>query len=241
MLLAATWGLLAASSLLVGMAVALVWRVHGRLLGHAFAFGAGALLCAVSLELVTQAIEHGGEGILVAGMLFGAGVYVTGSRVLRSRTSSGVETAGEDEDDSRSIILGATLDGIPESLAIGASVATASGEPAALSATLIIAVALSNLPEAIGATAGMRASGRPHGVIIGIWALLVLGASLAAAVGYVVLDAARPVLTAGLDAFTAGAVVAMLTDTMIPDAYRLAGRAAGIVVVVGFSLALLIS
>jgi ZIP family zinc transporter len=236
MFLAAGWSILAASSLLVGMLIALVWRAPKPLVGVVLAFGAGALLSAITFELVDEAIADGSERELAIGMLVGAAVFVVGSRLLRSKTSSSEPDAAED---SRSIVLGATLDGIPESLAIGGAVQAAGG--GSMSTTLLVAVALSNLPEAMGATAGMRASGIATWRIVATWAGLVLVSGIAAAIGYVAFAHTGDIFGARLNAFAAGAVMAMLTDTMVPDAYRDAGRTAGFATVVGFALAFLIS
>ncbi|MCW2921435.1 MAG: hypothetical protein JWL76_1309 [Thermoleophilia bacterium] len=239
MLDAALWGLAAASSLLVGMLAAFVWSPSKPKLGFILAFGAGALFSAIAFDLVDGALENGGEWMLSAGMLAGAGVYVAGSYLLRSRTSSGI--ADEDENDSRSIVLGATLDGIPESLAIGASLAVAGGDSGAMSLTLPVAVALSNLPEALGATVSMRDAGHRRRGIVLIWTSLVAASALASAIGYAVLSRLDEVVGSNLDAFTAGAVLAMVADTMVPDAYRDAGRIAGVATVLGFAVSFLLA
>jgi ZIP family zinc transporter len=231
------WGAIAASTLLLGMFAAFVWRPATRTLGKILAFGAGALFCAVAFELADEALASGGDRLLAVGTLLGAGVFVTGSWLLRSKTDSGLPDADED---SRSIILGAALDGIPESLALGASVAAATGSGPAVSITLLVAIALSNFPEAIGATAGMLDSGHHRWKIMLVWGSLVAASSLAAGIGYAVLADASEVLGARLDAFTAGAILAMLTDTMIPDAYRDGGRIAGMFSVLGFGLSVLV-
>lgn len=231
---AALWGGMAASSLLLGMLAAFVWTPSRRTLGFVLAFGAGALFSAVAFDLVDGALERGSEVLLTLGMLVGATVYVVGSRLLRSRT-------GDEGDDSRSIVLGATLDGIPESLAIGATVAVSGGSTAAMSLTLPVAVALSNFPEALGATVGMRGSRTPGRNIVATWSGLVAASALAAALGFAVLSKVGATPSAVLDSFTAGAVLAMVADTMTPDAYRDAGRVAGFATVLGFAVSLLLS
>ena len=238
MLEAAAWGALAASTLLVGMALAFVWTPTVRTLGMVLAFGSGALLSAVAFDLTETALAQGSERLLALGMLLGAGVFVAGSWLLRAQTDAGVPDADED---SRSIVLGAALDGIPESLAIGASLAAATGGNDAVSITLLVAVALSNLPEALGASLGMQAAGHPRSRIVLTWILLVGVSALAAALGYGALAQADERLGALLAAFTAGAVVAMLADTMIPEAYRDAGRIAGVATVLGFAVTFLIA
>jgi ZIP family zinc transporter len=110
-----------------------------------------------------------------------------------------------------------------------------------VSVALLVAVALSNLPESMGATEGMRVAGHSRRNIVAIWSALVLASGIAAGVGYVALGRADESVAATLDAFTAGAVLAMLADTMIPDAYRDVGRFAGFATVVGFGVSLLVS
>ncbi len=238
MLVAAAWGGVAASSLLVGMIIGLRWSPPQRLLGLVLGFGAGALFAAIAFDLVDGALDHGGEWTASIGMLFGALVYVGGSRALRSNSGN----ASDDDSlagDSRSIVLGATLDGIPESMAIGSSVWLAGA--GAVSLTLPVAVALSNLPEALGATVGMRHSGVPTRHIVATWTWLVLASAAASTIGYAVLSHLDERIGSVLDASTAGAVLAMVADTMTPDAYKAVGRAAGLATVLGFAVSLLLS
>lgn len=240
---AAIVSLISASSLLIGSAIGLVRPPSKLMLGLVLAFGAGALFSAASFDLVAGALERGNDVVLALGMLLGACTFVVGSRLMGRRGDGGTRRsdAGDEESaDAREIVLGATLDGIPESLAIGASMVAVAGTDVAIAWSLPVAVALSNLPEALGATVGLRAAGHRPSRILGMWGALVLASGAAAAIGYVALDTATDHVHTLLDAFTAGAVLAMLADTMIPEAYSLARRRAGIATVLGFTFAVLI-
>ncbi|MCW2926366.1 MAG: putative integral rane protein [Thermoleophilia bacterium] len=236
-LFASAVAMAAAGSLVLGAVVGLVHAPSRRVLGMVLAVGAGALFSAITFELVDGAVDSGDTWRLAAGMLLGAIVYVGGARLLVGGRADG---GGDDaEGDARSIVLGATLDGIPESLAIGATVAAAGA--GSLPLTLPIAVALSNFPEALAATTGLRAAGHRPSRILLLWLGLVLASGVAAAAGFAVLERVDESVRAILDAFTAGAVLAMLADTMIPDAYRDAGRIAGICTVLGFIASVLLA
>ena len=101
----------------------------------------------------------------------------------------------------------------------------------------MIAVFLSNVPEAIAATTGLRASGWAPSRIMGLWLLVALVSGAAALAGYALLSGVDPSVVALVDAFAAGAILTMLTDTMIPESFKLGGRQAGLATTLGFGLA----
>lgn len=232
------WGLLAASSLVAGAVVALLAPVGRRPLGLVMALGAGVLLSAVAYELVEEAFETDRGGATVAlGLAAGALTFYVGDRLLGrpgSRTARGRRVAAPagGEESARAIVLGAALDGIPESFVIGAGLAAGAGPDVAV----VAAVLLSNVPEALAASAGLRDAHRP-GTILGIWTAVALVSALASAAGFVVADGTSPAALAFVLAYAGGAVLTMLADTMIPDAHELAGRTVGLVTTLGFALA----
>ena len=133
-------------------------------------------------------------------------------------------------------VLGALLAGIPESAAIGISLLDGGG----VGLAFVAAVFLSNVPEGMAASAGLLASGRSRGRILALWAVVMLASAIAAGTGYAVLGAAGPGLLGAIQAFAAGAVLAMLATTMLPEAVDHAGRLVGLVTVLGFVLAFLL-
>ncbi len=135
------------------------------------------------------------------------------------------------------LVLGALLDGIPESAAIGVSVLGGG----TVGVAMVAAVFLSNVPESMSATAGLKRAGRSTAYVMRLWIIVMLASGLAAGAGYVLLEGASPGLVAGIQTFAAGAIITMLADTMIPEATEHAGRLVGLVTMLGFALAFLLS
>jgi ZIP family zinc transporter len=230
------WGLLAASSLLLGAAIAALHEPHRRALGLVMGFGAGVLLSAVSFELVEEAINvSGGLGGTTLGFFAGALVFLGGDQAIsrmgyRDRKS----LAGPPPSASGlAIALGIVLDGIPESAVVGLTLLD-SGQ---VGVSMLVAVFISNVPEAIASTAGLRSGGWRLTRIFALWAGTALVCALASAAGYALLADASGWWLAVVLAFAGGAILAMLSTTMMPEAFTYAGRAVGLATTFGFSLA----
>jgi ZIP family zinc transporter len=235
---ATAWGALGASSLLIGAALGTAGWIHRRAVGLILGFGAGALISAVSFELTEEAFELGGADATAAGLALGALAFFTGDSALHRRGAANRKVVRDEEDASGSaLLLGAVLDGVPESAVIGITL-LAGGE---VSVAMLAAVFISNLPEGIGGASGMRATGSSMRSILTAWTLVAAVCAVSAGVGYAALDGASGEVVALLQAFAAGGVLTMLADTMIPDAYRQGGRVTGLLTVLGFALAALLS
>jgi ZIP family zinc transporter len=237
---AAFWGLLAASTLIVGAALALALPWKRRAIGLIAGFGAGALISAVTLDLTASAFAEAHVAIVVAGLGAGAIAFSAGNWALhrggavRHRKRSAGQQAGADP---LGIVLGTILDGIPESVVIGISLLAGGG----VGLAFLAAVAISNLPEAISSTTGLRRVGWSTRGIMGLWAIVVSLSAVAAGAGYG-LGAGAPVeVAAAIEAFAAGAVLTMLADTMMPEAFDEAGAAAGLATVLGYAIGALLT
>ena len=233
-------GLVAGSSLLIGGAIALLRAPSSRTVGLIMAFGSGVLISAVAYDLILEAAEvSGGAGIPV-GTALGAVVYYAGDRLVEGVGGGDrkrVRQAGESSGSSKAVVLGTVLDGVPESTVIGLTVLTGDG----VSLALIAAVFLSNVPEAIAATTGLSASGLRSWTIMLTWAAIALVGGVSAWLGYAVLGEASPWAIAVVMAFAAGAVLTMLADTMMPEAFAHGGRAAGLSTTLVFVFAIAIA
>jgi ZIP family zinc transporter len=237
---AAAWGAIAASTLLVGAVLALArpWSTHS--IGLVAGFGAGALISALTLDLTASAFEEASTLSVVVGLGAGAIAYSAGNWALhrgsavRHRKRSGGQQAGGDP---LGIVLGTVLDGVPESVVIGISLI--GGGTVGLA--FLAAVAISNLPEALSATTGLRRSGWTRGAILRLWAIVVVLSAVAAGAGFALLDAAPPDVTGTIEAFAAGAVLTMLADTMMPEAFEEAGAAVGLATVLGYAIGALLT
>jgi zinc transporter, ZIP family len=200
------------------------------------AFGAGVLISAVAYELVTEAyITAAGAGGLALGLAGGALTYFAGDAAIeRFGSAQSNPTAGAHEGVSAlAIVLGIILDGVPESIVLGLTVLGGGG----VSIAFLAAVFLSNMPESIAATTGLKAGGWKPDRIMGLWLLVVLVAGIAAALGYVCLDGASPRTIAFVNAFAAGAILTMLADTLMPEAFEHGGKPVGLLTTLGFAMA----
>ena len=133
-------------------------------------------------------------------------------------------------------MLGTVLDGIPESLVIGLTIS----QSGAVGAAYLAAVLISNVPEALSSTSGLVEGGWRTSRILGMWTAIAVVSAIASAIGYVAFRDASPDVVAFTLAFAAGAILTMLADEMMPEAYRHGGKLVGVVTTLGFVLALLI-
>ena len=220
------WGVLAASSLVIGSLLGLARRWPDRIVGLVLGFGAGALISAVSFDLAQEGARIGEAYVLGLGLAAGALAYFVLDRLLGRR---GAAAGGA----GAALALGAFLDGIPEQLVLGMGIATGDG----VSVGLVVAIFVSNLPEAMGSSSAMRATGTRPAAIRRLWVGVALVCVAATLAGWAVADKASGDVTAAVDGFAAGALLVMLIDTMIPEAVRKAGDVAGLVTVLGFAVA----
>jgi ZIP family zinc transporter len=251
---AGLWAALGQSALLVG--ALLVARfpklTEPRWLGLVMAFGSGALISAITTDLVVPAYHAAGRAPTGFGLLAGAlGYFALTSwldrRARREDPEEPVEEAatvsleatpaGADAAAARNLTVGMVLDGIPESVSIGLTLLGG----ATVSVALVGAVFLSNLPEAIGVAAALLAGGISLRAVLGRFGLIVLVGGVAAAVGYGLLDPTDVDVIAVIQAIAAGAMIVVVVNEMVPIAVRGAGRHAGLAAAAGFALAAFLS
>ncbi|MCX7521542.1 ZIP family zinc transporter [Microbacterium sp. STN6] len=216
------------------------------------AFGAGVLVSALAFSLTREAFDRGGAGAVLIGLALGALSFFGGDVLLsrhgaRDRKRSGGQKnadakAGSGRDPSGgggglALALGALLDGIPESAAIGITLLGGGS----LGVPMVTAVFLSNVPEGMSSAAGMRKSGRSTSYILLLWAGVTVASALASFLGFVLLGYASDVVVGGVQAFAAGAIITMLADTMMPEAYERGGPTTGLLTALGFILSFLLS
>jgi ZIP family zinc transporter len=203
------------------------------MVGLVLAFGAGALISAVAYELLGEAVFERDTSGVVLGLLAGALVYVLGD-IFITRAGGGERKGAEAEEDSSglAIVLGTVLDGIPESFVLGLTLIGGN-----VSLAFVAAVFVSNLPEAIGATSSLASSGWKAARIMAMWVGLATVCIVFAMLGYAVFESAEDATGQRVEAFAAGAMLAMLADTMMPEGFKQGGNWAGMATVFGFILA----
>ena len=236
--------MLSGGALLIGAAVGYFVGVPQRLIAGIMAFGSGVLFSALAFELTDEAYRTGGFGATAIGFIGGAVVYSAANYVLSRRGAShrkrsGAKQASESDQGGSGLALavGALLDGIPEAIVIGLSLLGGKG----VSIVAVVAVFLSNIPEGLSSASGMKQAGRSARYVLGVWGGIALVSGVSALIGYTVFRHYSNNIIAGTTAVAAGAILAMLVDTMIPEAFEETHEFAGLITVVGFLLAFLLS
>lgn len=243
---AGLWGLLSGSALLIGAAVGWFIPLSRRVIAAIMAFGAGVLISALSFELMDEAWKRGGFVPVAAGFLGGALLYTIANKVLAAwgaKHRKRADPAQREQDKQRNdqngnaLAMGAVLDGIPESIVIGVSLLRGG----AVGLVAVIAVFLSNIPEGLSSAAGMKAEGRKFRFVFALWTGIAAIAGLASWFGYVVFDGVDPALVSAVQATAAGAILTMVVDTMVPEAFEGTHDYAGMIAVGGFLAAFALS
>ncbi len=241
MIAALFWGVFTSSSLMIGAIAALRYKISHKVIGLIMAFGIGALISSVCFELVQEAFAASKNlPVVLLGLLIGAVVYFAGDLMIDKyggKHRKNMRIANQGNNVGLPILLGTILDGIPESIVIGLTLAGGGG----VSIAMVTAVLLSNIPEGLTASTGLLASGWKKRSVIGLWLAVVAVSALSAVAGYLLFSGASGMSRAFVLPFAGGAILTMLADTMIPEAYRYAGKVTGFVVTLGFCLAFAVS
>ena len=225
-------GLLAGAALPLGAAAGAFLRLPERAVAGVMAFGAGTLIAALALVLMEDAHRHGGLLHAAAGFVAGAVLYTVADVAIK-RFLGRRRRAKQAEQSGIAIACGSLIDNVPEGIVLGIGVIGAGGT----SPALLAAVLLSNFPEALASAARMREAGHRAPFILGVWSAIGVLCGLAAWLGFLVFRTFSEQAIALASAVAAGAIVAMLVDTLIPEAYEGAHDYSGLITAGGFLLA----
>ncbi len=230
------WGLVAGGALIIGGALGWFADLGRRQVAWIMAFGAGILISAIAFDIMDEAFTTGGLPASAGGFLLGAIIFTAGSVMIaragaRHRMRS--KLMGPDDDRANSagaIVLGTIIDGIPEAIVIGVSLIDGNG--VALAA--VIAIFLSNIPEALSSTVGMKAAGHGKRYVFGLWSGITVMSGAFSLLGYAVVSQTTPEVVALTQAVAGGALIALIADTMIPEAFAETHDVTGFVAAIGF-------
>ncbi|MFA6197754.1 MAG: ZIP family metal transporter [Patescibacteria group bacterium] len=241
MLQAILYGGISGSALVLGALVALHYKFKQKTVAAIMAFGAGVLICALTFGLVDSAYSHGGFDASIGGFLAGGVVFILGDywlHIYGGRKHKRRQLFQSKKSSSGSVItLGAVLDGIPESIALGVALYNGSGA----GTLMLVALFLSNFPESVSSVPGLFKEKFSRGRVLGLWLIVGAVTVLVTVASFLVLKDVDPNIIGWLEAFAGGAILAMLADSMIPEAFEEGGASIGILTVFGFLVAFVIS
>jgi ZIP family zinc transporter len=255
------FGVVASSALVLGAFVGAKFELPKRVLAILLSFAAGALITALTFELFEDAYERGGIVRAAIGFMGGAIVFTVLSALLDRWAQPGsqadpadkvqgsakldTDAAASDRPPTSASTRGAaglallaavTLDGVPENVALGVSLGEGTGGLA-----LLAAIFVSNLPEALVGASSMRSQGKSAGAILGLWTACAALLVIAVVVGAGPLSGTDPEAISLPLAFAAGAVIASLADTLMPEAFEHGGPAVALSTAAGFVLSFILS
>ena len=222
------WAFLGASSLILGALIAMSGRLSNWALALLIGFGSGALISAVAYDLIEEAVAVSATGLSVAvGFVAGAVIYFVGDQLIQRMPGSG----------GLEILLGAVLDGIPESIVLGLSLVGGAGP----SVAVLVAIFISNVPESVASSTGMLKGGRKPVWVIGVWTMVVVASALSAALGYALFAGASGDVISFIDAFAAGAILTLLASELLPSAHAEKNPLVGLATAAGFAVAAMLT
>jgi zinc transporter, ZIP family len=233
MLNAFLWGLLATSSLILGGIIATRLNIGKKALGVIMAFGAGTLISAISYELIFEAVKLAPRsGFPALGLFAGAFTFFFSDKLIEKLGAKDHMSISGPRKSNLVIpmVLAIILDGIPESIVIGLGIF----EGGTVSLAMLVAVFISNLPESIAGSTGMKASGWSRGKIMFLWLGIALVCAASTVAGFSLFSNASEHWLSFINAFAGGAILVMIANSMIPEAYEHGGKLAGIFTALGF-------
>lgn len=227
------WGAFSSAALYIGEVLAGPMQKRNHATGLIMGFGAGTMISAIAYELIPATTLEASFWVFVA-VLVGALTYFIGDRIVD-------KGGGGDRQDidaeagagsGAAMFIGALLDGVPEAFILGITLKAGGG----ISVAFVTAVFVSNIPQGIAGTNSLKAAGYTDRHIFRMWTGLLIATALTAAAGFIVAD---KVAHGGLyaEGFAAGAVLTMLADSMMPEAFEHGGKQVGLITVVGYLIA----
>jgi ZIP family zinc transporter len=243
-LIASGWALFVTLGLLAGAAVGVFAPFRHRGVARVMAVGAGILIAAASLDLIGSAVTTAGPLSAGLALLLGAGLFSGANALLATKDAMHRKRCGEcvpqpsekiAPGSGMAIALGTLIDGVPEAIVLGLETTrmTAPG------LGLVAALAIGNFAEALSSASGMQAAGRSKRYIFGLWSLVAFAVTCIAGVSALFAGLASHAVVSLCNAFAAGALLAMVVETMIPEAAADVPPLNGLLAVSGF-LALLL-
>ena len=228
-------------SLLAGALIGVYFHLKQKTIAAVMAFGSGVLICALTFGLIEEAFGHGGFDAVIIGFLVGGLLYLIGDRTIHylggRKHKRHQHSPAELDISGLAITLGSILDGIPESVALGIALFA----NRTVGFIMIAAIVISNIPESIASINGLKKEKFSAKSIFSIWISVGIVVFLSTILSFIFLHDLNPNTIGILDSLAAGAILAMLAGSMMPEAYEEGGYAVSILTIIGFLVTFVIS
>ena len=233
---AAMWGAISGSAVFIGAIFAMVFNIPGKIIGYVMAFGTGVLIGAAAYELLGEYVDKGEIVSVSIGFMIGAATFTLLNALISKKGAGERKRSGSQGEGGFSIFIGTVMDAIPESIMIGASLLAGKS----VSWLLVVAIFISNIPEGLSSTTGLKKSGYSAQKIFTLWLAVIGISTFASFSGYYFLAESPEYVMAGIAAFAAGGIIAMISSTMMPEAYEDSGPSTGFITAIGLLLSLIL-
>jgi len=238
------YGFLSVFPLILGAYLGSVFHPKEKIIGVISAFGAGAMIAAITLGLMEESFRLGGFDNSIIGFLAGGILFVVGDLILikiggrgHRRTYGHLHPEGLEKQNGWAVVLAAVIDGIPESIGLGISLIL---NPK-IGLLLLVSIFFNNLPEAFSSSYDLKRVGKTTAGVMKIWAVVAFVIFIFVILGYTVLGNISASTSSTIQAIAAGGILAMLASTMMPEAYRESGLSASLATIMGFLLIFVLS
>ncbi|MDD1764036.1 MAG: ZIP family zinc transporter [Methanobacteriaceae archaeon] len=237
------WGFLGGFALLLGALAGYYLKISHKIIGSIMAFGAGVLIAAACFALIQEAFLIGGFDSTLTGFTVGVLLFTAVDVYLNKRGAKHRKTADKSkvsegyDENGTAIAAGAVLDGIPESIAIGLTLISGG----VVSIATVAAVFISNIPEGLSSSVGMKSRGWRKKNIFGLWLGIAIICGLASLSGYSIFSYLPPDASAATLALASGALLTMIADTMLPEAFMETHEYTGLIMALGFVLSFILT
>ncbi len=228
-------------SLILGVIIGTTFKIRQKAVAAIMAFGSGVLICALTFGLMEEAFKHGGFDAVIIGFLSGGVVFISGDVLIhriggrnhkrKAHHPSAKGTNGQ------AIVLGSLLDGVPESMALGVALLSKNG----IGLLMLAAIFLSNLPESLSSIDDLQREGFSKRRIYLSWSIVSGCVALSVVLSFLFLEKLDLNVLGIIESFASGAILAMLADSMMPEAYEDGGFLIGFLTMLGFLTAFILS
>ena len=232
------YGFLSILPLIVGALLGYKFHIKEKIIGGIASFGAGAMIAALTFGLMEESFKLGGFDNSIIGFVIGGVLFVIGDLAIIKIGGRGHKKYYDVESSTGwGIVLGAALDGIPESIALGLGLLLNRN----LGLLVLVGIFLSNFPEAISSAYDLKSIKKSFKEVMFTWIIVALASLIFVILGYTLFANFSPSVVATFESFAAGAILAMLASTMMPEAYKESGTSVSILTVLGFMVIFILS